>query len=242
MSATLSVSGVYAGYQPGIDILQDISLTSAPGKITVVVGPNGAGKSTLLKTIFGFLQPHRGKICLDEQEIQGKPPYVLKGERISYVPQGINIFPQLTVEENLRMGGWTIRHQRRLLEEQLNRIYELFPLLHERRRVKANQLSGGQARMLSTAKEVITNPRLILVDEPTAGLSPALSAQVYDFLLATQESLGCTLLVVDQNIEEALRIADWVVLINLGRVYAFGPRSDFGIDRVRALIQECLAG
>ncbi|HAF10605.1 MAG TPA: ABC transporter ATP-binding protein [Chloroflexi bacterium] len=241
-SATLRLEGVFAGYRSEIDVLQDVTLAAPPGAITVIVGPNGAGKSTLLKTVFGFLHPHAGRILLDDRAIGEMSPFQLKLAGVSYIPQGINIFPQLTVHENLLMGGWAIRSERSELNARLDRMYDLFPLLKDRRKRKANELSGGQARMLSAAKEVLTEPKLLLIDEPTTGLSPALSSQVYEFIVSIHESFGATIVLVDQKIEDALEIADEVLLLNLGRVYAKGPRAEFPTQRVRDLTKECLAG
>ncbi|HEX9437099.1 MAG TPA: ABC transporter ATP-binding protein [Candidatus Limnocylindria bacterium] len=239
---TLTLADVHVGYQPGIDVLQGIDLSTNALGVTTVIGPNGAGKSTLLRAIFGFLAPHTGRITLGDTDITGLAPNVVKRRGVSYITQGINIFPGLSVEENLRMGAWTIRGDRRRLRAQLDTVFELFPMLRNDRSRKASELSGGQAKMLSIAKEVMTEPSVILVDEPTAGLSPALSELAYEFLLRTHKSLGCSILLVDQNIEAAVAIADYVYLINLGRVKNEGPRGDFGPQRVRALIQECLTG
>lgn len=238
----LTVSDVHVGYQPGIDVLQGIDLSTGGLGVTTVIGPNGAGKSTLLRTIFGFLAPHVGRITLGETDITALPPNAVKRCGVSYIAQGINIFPSLTVEENLRMGAWTIRNDRGRLRAQLDTVFELFPMLRSDRARKASELSGGQAKMLSIAKEVMTDPSVLLVDEPTAGLSPALSEIAYEFLLRTHKTLGCSILLVDQNIEAAVAIADHVYLIDLGRVKHKGPRDEFGPQRVRALIQECLTG
>jgi ABC-type branched-subunit amino acid transport system ATPase component len=238
----LAVDDIHAGYQSGVDILQGLSLSVAAHSLTLVIGPNGAGKSTLLKTIFGFLRPHRGAIRLAGQAIEGTAPHRVKSLGVSYVPQEINIFPLLTVEENLRMGGWTLRRDRARLRRQLARIYDIFPALAAKRRDAAGDLSGGQGRMLSVAREMITEPRLMLVDEPTAGLAPALVDQVYELLQTARRSIATTILLVDQNIEDAVRQADDVYMINLGRIKAAGPAKEFGDERVRALIQECLLG
>jgi len=240
--ASLTVTDVHAGYQPGIDVLTGIDLSTNGLGVTTVIGPNGAGKSTLLRTIFGFLAPNQGRITLDDRDITALSPDVVKTKGVSYIAQGINIFPGLTVEENLRMGAWTIRGDKKHLKTQMDAVYGLFPMLRDNRTRKASELSGGQAKMLSIAKEVMTDPSVILVDEPTAGLSPALSDQAYEFLLHTQRALGCSILLVDQNIEAALAIADYVYLINLGKVKNKGPRGEFGQQRVRELIQECLTG
>jgi ABC-type branched-subunit amino acid transport system ATPase component len=238
----LVVDDLHAGYQSGVDILQGLSLSVAEGGLTLVIGPNGAGKSTLLKTIFGFLKPHRGHISLREEEITGRAPHALKRLGVSYMPQEINTFPLLSVEENLRMGAWTFRRDKRRLQARLQRIYEVFPVLGERRKATAGDLSGGQGRMLSIAREMVAEPRLLLIDEPTAGLAPALVDQVYDLLAQARRELGATILLVDQNIEDAVAKADHVYMLNLGRLKAQGPAAEFTPSRTRELIQECLLG
>src|SRR5438876_10040483 len=164
--ALRELEGIAAGYVEGIDILGDITLRVEPWSSTRVIGPNGAGKSTLLKAIFGFLHPRRGRIALEGRDIHALAPYEIKRLGISYVPQGTNIFPQLTVEENLELGAWVVRRDRRRVAEMLERAYALFPHLRERRRRRATSLSGGEAKMLSLAKELVTDPSLLLVDEP----------------------------------------------------------------------------
>ncbi|MBV8425965.1 MAG: ABC transporter ATP-binding protein [Hyphomicrobiales bacterium] len=238
----LVVEDLHAGYQSGVDILQGLSLEVAEGSVTLVIGPNGAGKSTLLKTIFGFLKPHRGHIRLREDEITSRAPHGLKRLGVSYMPQEINTFPLLSVEENLRMGAWVFRRDKRRVQARLQRIYDVFPVLAERRKAAAGDLSGGQGRMLSVAREMMAEPRLLLVDEPTAGLAPALVDQVYDLLTQARRELGATILLVDQNIEDAVAKADHVYMLNLGRLKAQGPAAEFTAARTRELIQECLLG
>lgn len=242
MTTLLSVEAVFAAYQPGVDILQGISLVVPQGGFVLVIGPNGAGKSTLLKTVFGLLGAHRGSIALEGQSIANLPPHEIKRLGVSYVPQELNTFPQLTVEENLRVGGWTLRREPARLRERIGKVYEIFPVLAQRRRDKAGSLSGGQGRMLSVAREMITEPRLMLVDEPTVGLAPNLAEQVYELLQTARKAISTTILLVDQNVSDALRHAEEVVMMNLGTVKAAGPVGEFGEARVRALIQECLLG
>jgi ABC-type branched-subunit amino acid transport system ATPase component len=241
VSALLEIADLHAGYVSGVDILQGLSLKVECGSVTVVIGPNGAGKSTLLRTIFGLLKPNRGSLTFAGQEIGGREPAAVKALGIGYVPQEINIFPLLTVEENLRMGGWILRRDRAAFARALERVFETFPVLAQRRYEAAGALSGGQGRMLSVAREMMTAPTLMLVDEPTAGLAPALVAQVYELLQAARRA-GSTILLVDQNVEDALRHADDVYLIDLGRVRAQGPVREFPFERVSALIKECLLG
>lgn len=238
----LAASSVYVGYTPGIDILQGLSFRAKEADVTVIIGPNGAGKSTFLKTIFGLLSPHSGHIWFRDKEITSLQPHTIKRLGVSYIPQGINVFPQLTVDENLRMGGWIFRHDRSRLRQQVKRIYELFPVLYRRRYSRATELSGGQAKMLSIAKEIMTDPALLLVDEPSAGLAPNVAAQVYDLLLKIRDALATTIILVDQNIEQSVEIADYVYMFNLGRVKKHGPTTEFTLDRIRGLLQECLLG
>ena len=240
--ALLTVRDVYAGYLPGIDILRGVNLNARPDEITLVIGPNGAGKSTLLRTVFAFLAANQGSITFRDEPTTGLRPSDLKLAGISYVTQDINSFPNLTVEENLRMGAWVFRREKERLNRQLERAYATFPALAEKRRARAGELSGGQGRMLSVAREMMTEPQLLLVDEPTAGLAPNLVEQVYDILITTKKASGIAILLVEQNVEQALPLADYLYLLNLGRVKAEGPGREFDNTRVRALIQECLLG
>ena len=238
--ALLDVDGVVAGYAAEIDILNGVRLAVSAGSITGVIGPNGAGKSTLLKTVFGFLQPRRGRIAFDGQDIQSVAPHAVKRLGVGYVPQGTNIFPQLTVHENLQLGAWVFRHDAARVARMLERAYVAFPRLAEKRRLRATALSGGEAKMLSIAKEVVTDPRLLLVDEPSAGLSPKIAEQVYVQLLATRAQ-GVTILLVDQNIAKAVEIADYLYMLEMGQVRREGPRRDFA-DQLREIIRDALLG
>jgi ABC-type branched-subunit amino acid transport system ATPase component len=236
------VQDVYAGYLPGVDILRGLNLDARANEITLVIGPNGAGKSTLLRTVFAFLAPNRGTITFRHEPTGGLRPSDLKASGISYVTQDINSFPNLTVEENLRMGAWVFRRDTERVRRQLERVYATFPVLADKRRARAGELSGGQGRMLSVAREMMTEPQLLLVDEPTAGLAPNLVEQVYEILIATRKASGIAILLVEQNVEQALPLADYLYLLNLGRVKEQGPGGEFDNTRVRALIQECLLG
>ena len=223
-----------------IDILNGVRLAVEAGSITGVIGPNGAGKSTLLKAIFGFLHPRHGRIAFDGQEIQTAAPHTIKRRGIGYVPQGANIFPQLTVQENLQLGAWVFRHDATRVAGMLERAYAAFPRLAEKRRFRATALSGGEAKMLSIAKEMVTDPQLLLVDEPSAGLSPRLSEQVYAKLLAARDH-GVTILLVDQNIAKAVEVSDYLYMLEMGQVRREGPRQDFS-DQLRDIIRDALLG
>jgi ABC-type branched-subunit amino acid transport system ATPase component len=238
--ALLELDGIVAGYVEGIDILNDVRLRVEPGTITGVIGPNGSGKSTLLKTIFGFLRPHRGEISFDGSRVGGLAPHALKRLGMSYVPQGTNIFPQLTVQENLELGAWVFRGEAGRVAALLERAYRAFPRLHEKRRLRATGLSGGEAKMLSVAKELVTDPKLLLVDEPSAGLAPVLSNQLYGRLLEARAQ-GVTILLVDQNITKCVEVSDYLYQLEMGRVRQEGPRAVFE-DHLRELIRDSLLG
>jgi ABC-type branched-subunit amino acid transport system ATPase component len=210
--AFLEVHDVMAGYLEGIDVLNGLSLTVERGSITGIIGANGAGKSTLLKTIYG----------------------------VSYVAQGASVFPQLTVQENLDLGTWVFRHDRARMAAMLERAWAAFPRLRDKRRARATTLSGGEAKMLSLAKELVTDPGLLLVDEPSAGLSPKITEQVYERLAAARAA-GATILLVDQNIAKAIAVSDYLYMIEMGRVRHHGPRAVFA-EQVRDLVRDALLG
>jgi ABC-type branched-subunit amino acid transport system ATPase component len=238
--ALLELGTVVAGYVEGIDILNGLTLGVERGTVTGIIGPNGAGKSTLLKTIFGFLHPRSGRIVFDGRPVGQLPPHALKRLGIGYVPQGANVFPQLTVNENLQLGAWAFRHDRARVAGMLERAYAAFPRLKEKRGLRATVLSGGEAKMLSVAKELVTEPSLLLVDEPSAGLAPRIAEQVYDRLREVQAA-GVTILLVDQNITKAVEVSDYLYMLEIGRVRREGPRQAFA-DQLRDLIRDALLG
>jgi ABC-type branched-subunit amino acid transport system ATPase component len=240
VTALLQLEGVHAGYVEGIDILAGIDLRVERGTITGIIGSNGAGKSTLLRTIFGFLHPHRGRVLLDGEPIHGLSPHAIKRRGIGYVTQGANIFPQLTVDENLQLGAWVLRRDRGRVTELLERSWTMFPGLAARRGLRATGLSGGEAKMLSLAKEAMTEPRLLLVDEPSAGLAPRITDQVYARLLEARER-GLTILLVDQNITRAVEVSDYLYMIERGQVRREGPRESFA-SHLRDIIRDALLG
>jgi ABC-type branched-subunit amino acid transport system ATPase component len=238
--ALLELRGVVGGYVEGIDILNGVELTVEAGSLTGIIGPNGAGKSTLLKTVFGFLHPRGGRIAFDGRDISAEVPHVIKRLGIGYVPQGTNTFPQLTVHENLQLGAWVLRRDAARVTQMLERAYAAFPRLAEKRSLRATGLSGGEAKMLSIAKEMVTDPRLLLIDEPSAGLSPKITEQVYGQLLAARAQ-GLTILLVDQNIAKAVEISDYLYMLEMGTVRRAGPRQAFA-DQLRELIRDALLG
>jgi ABC-type branched-subunit amino acid transport system ATPase component len=240
MPALLEIDDLHVGYVEGIDILAGVSLRAGRGAITGIIGPNGAGKSTLLRAVFGFLHPHRGRIVLDGREIHAMAPHAIKRLGISYVTQGANIFPQLTVEENLLLGAWVLRKDGPRVAALLERAYAAFPHLKERRGRRATTLSGGEARMLSLAKELMTEPTILLVDEPSAGLAPRIADQIYT-RLGEARARGLTILLVDQNIAAAVELSDYLYMIERGQVRREGPRDTFA-SQLRDIIRDALLG
>jgi ABC-type branched-subunit amino acid transport system ATPase component len=196
----LTVRGVSAGYEQ-MEILHDVSIEIRPGEIVTLIGPNGAGKSTLMKTVFGLLRPRQGSIRLNGDDITGLAPSVLVRRGVSYVPQVDNIFPSLTVEENLEMGA-VVRTDdfRARLEE----VLALFPTLSPKRRLKAGGLSGGERQMVAMCRALMLDPTLLLLDEPSAGLSPVLVDAVFEKIESINRS-GVAILLVEQSAREALR-------------------------------------
>ncbi|MGD2166153.1 MAG: ABC transporter ATP-binding protein [Anaerolineae bacterium] len=222
----LDIKDLYVGYYKDLHILQGVSLSARDAQITAVLGPNGVGKSTLLKSIFGFVKPQQGAIRLDGEDIMGTPAHQLVDLGISYIPQHQSVFPHMTVEENLELGAWSFRSDRERIQEKIEANYERFPILRERRRSPAGELSGGMQRMVELGRVMMTDPQLILVDEPTAGLALMLARDIYRLLVNLKEE-GVTILLVDQNIRQAIEIADYVYVLELGRNRHEGPREEF---------------
>jgi branched-chain amino acid transport system ATP-binding protein len=222
----LEIHDLYVGYYKDLNILQGVSLSAREAQITAVLGPNGVGKSTLLKSIFGFVKPQEGNVRLQGQNIAGTPAHRLVHLGVSYIPQHQSVFPNMTVEENLELGAWSFRRDRVRTRQRLEANYDRFPILGERRRSPAGELSGGMQRMVELGRALMTDPKLILVDEPTAGLAIMLARGVYDLLVQLKDE-GITILLVDQNIRQAISIADYVYVLELGRNRHEGPREEF---------------
>ncbi|MBE9474531.1 MAG: ABC transporter ATP-binding protein [Chloroflexi bacterium] len=223
----LEVKDLYVGYYKDLNILQGIDIKAQTGKITAVLGANGVGKSTLLKAIYGFLKPNSGEIYMDGQRVDGTPTYKLIDLGISYIPQHTGIFRWMTVEENIQLGGWTFRRDKQRLKRKIGENYERFPILKEKRKQSAGELSGGQQRMVELSRTMMTDPTLILVDEPTAGLAKLLSQEVYQMLVDLRDRDGLTIILVDQEIRKALKVADYVYVLDLGRNKFDGPVEEF---------------
>jgi len=222
----LEINDLYVGYYKDLNILQGVSLQAREAQITAVLGPNGVGKSTLLKAIYGFVKPQRGEILLQDRDIVGTPSHKLVNYGISYIPQHQSVFPDMSVEENLELGAWSFRGDTARMREKIEANYERFPILKERRRSPAGELSGGMQRMVELGRVMMTEPKLILVDEPTAGLAVMLARDIYDLLVQLKEE-EVTILLVDQNIRQAISIADYVYVLELGRNRHEGPGAEF---------------
>jgi branched-chain amino acid transport system ATP-binding protein len=223
----LEAKDLYVGYYKDLNILQGVSITAQKAKITTVLGANGVGKSTLLKAIYGFLKPNSGQVTLDDQSLIGVPTHLRIGMGISYIPQQPGIFPWMTVKENLELGAWTFKSDKARIERKIEENYERFPMLKDRRKSQAGQLSGGMQRMVEVGRTLMTDPKVILVDEPTAGLAKLLSEEVYQMLVQLRDRENMTIVLVDQEIRRALKIADYVYVLELGRNRFEGPVQEF---------------
>jgi branched-chain amino acid transport system ATP-binding protein len=203
-----------AGYGK-MPILHEVTLEVWPGEMVTVIGPNGAGKSTAFKTIVGFLRPTAGRVVFDGREITGLRPDEVLPRGLAYVPQGRIVFPQMTVLENLEMGAY-IEPDAAAVRRALDRVYALFPVLGERARQRAGTMSGGEQQMVAIGRALMTAPRLILLDEPSLGLSPKFVSLIFD-KLGEMKRAGFTLMVVEQNAARALAVADRGYVLELGR-------------------------
>lgn len=200
----LEVNDVYAGYLPDLNILQGVNFRVEPGELVAVIGPNGAGKSTLAKTIFGLLTPNQGTIIFKQESITGLKSNRIVQKGMCYVPQRANVFPSLSVDENLEMGAFIRSGSLKKLKDP---IYSMFPRLAERRRQAAGTLSGGERQMLAMGRALMLDPDLLLLDEPSAALSPILVNGVFEQIKAIQQ-LGKAIVLVEQNAKKALMMAD----------------------------------
>lgn len=216
------------------DVLQGVSLHVKPAEVVAIIGPNGAGKSTVLKAIMGFLKPSQGRILFGERDITRLRPDQLVPIGLAYVPQGRVVFPRMTVLENLEMGAFTVRDPKTIAAA-LNRVFTLFPRLAERQNQHAGTMSGGEQQMLTIGRALMTSPRLILLDEPSLGLSPKFVDMVFDQIVLLKDQ-GLTLMLVEQNAARALEIAHRGYVLELGHNKYEGPGLELLNDeRVRKM-------
>jgi branched-chain amino acid transport system ATP-binding protein len=214
MEPLLVLDQVFAGYGK-MTILNGTSARVRRGAITTVIGPNGAGKSTMFKTIFGLLPVRSGSIAFDGQETTKFTPRKLLDAGVSYIPQGRNIFPELSVRHNLELGGVALSDQARL-SGRLDEILQRFPMLKEKADAQASTLSGGQQKMLEVARGLLLDPKLILIDEPSIGLSPLMVQEVFAILKSLRDN-GVTILLIEQNAKQALQISDYGLVLEQGQ-------------------------
>ena len=222
----LEVKNIHVAYQGDLFILQGMSLEAPSGMLSIVIGANGTGKSTLLKTIVGLLTPKKGSVLLEGRDITGAPTREIISLGVGFMPQAHTSFQHMTVTENLQMACWCFRKDKGRVRRRIAWAMERFPVLGEKRTFKAGDLSGGQQRTLDMAKALLPDPGLLIVDEPSVGLSPVLAQDIYRELKAVRDE-GKTILLVDQEIRSAMAVADMVNVVELGRVKASGPRSEF---------------
>ena len=213
---------VVAGYSATLTILNELSFTAREGEITLLIGPNGAGKSTALKTLFGLLTPRSGDIRLDGKSVAGTTPRQMLAHGVAFVPQGRNLFGGLSVLHNLELGGITLKSG---LRERIEEVLVRFPRIGERLHNQASTLSGGEQKQLEIGRALLLRPRVLLIDEPSIGLSPLISQEVFR-LLRTLADAGTTVLMVEQNVRSALNFADRALVLEMGRLALERPAGE----------------
>ncbi len=212
--ALLEAHDIHAGYGK-MEILHGVTLKVEPGQIVSIIGPNGAGKSTVFKTLFGLLPVRQGRVILAGEEVTNQTPEALLRRGMAFVPQGRNVFPLMSVEENLLLGAYIRKRTPELLEK-VEQVYGTFPILREKRKDRAGNLSGGQQQMLEMGRALLLQPKLILLDEPTLGLAPLVFKEIFRIIEGLRR-LGQTILMVEQNAAKALEISDYAYALELGK-------------------------
>jgi branched-chain amino acid transport system ATP-binding protein len=224
--SALSIEALEAGYEPGLPIVRGASLAVEPHEIVAVLGPNGAGKSTLIKAVAGLVPVTAGRVLLQGRDITGRPAHRLVHEGLGFVPQTENVFVNLSIEDNLDLAASIVRAQKK---QRLAELYALFPDLARQRRLLAGRLSGGQRQMLAVARALVGAPKVLMLDEPSAGLSPKLVGLVFEKLLEVRRT-GVTILLVEQNVKAALAIADRAAVLVEGVERIVGRAGDLAND------------
>lgn len=228
----LKITNLHVSYG-GIQALQGISLEVPDGKIITLLGANGAGKSTTLRTIMGIVKPSQGQIEFDGQSLLGLKSFQVVKKGIALVPEGRRVFSNLTVKENLALGAYTRSDKEKMLED-IEEVYDLFPRLEERRNQSAGTLSGGEQQMLALGRALMSNPRLLMIDEPSLGLAPVLSQDVLGKLTELNQNRNQTVLLIEQNARAALSIADYAYILETGQIKLEGPADELASnDAVR---------
>ncbi|MDO8654700.1 MAG: ABC transporter ATP-binding protein [Undibacterium sp.] len=228
----LDVSNVRAGYG-AINVLWDVSLTVARGQLTTIIGPNGAGKTTLLRAIMGLLPVSQGEVKLNGKTLNGTPTWEMADVSLAMIPEGRMTFRDMSVEENLIMGAFPKQH-RASVKENIEKSYQMFPRLRERRSQLAGSLSGGEAQMLAMARGLMADPQLLIIDEPSLGLAPVMVNELFDILTQLKAG-GRTIILVEQNTHRAVGVADHVYLMQSGKVVLSQPAADVSLDHLHDL-------
>ncbi len=223
MTAMLSLSGIDAGYGT-FQALFNVSLDVRAGEAVGVIGPNGAGKTTLMRVISGLIRPTKGAIGMEGTDILATPPHRILELGIAHVPENRRLFPRMTVEDNLRMGAY-IPSARARFAQRLEFVYELFPRMKERRNQLAGTMSGGEQQMCAIGRALMSEPRLLLLDEPSAGLAPVIVQQVFGLVERIRAS-GLTVLIVEQNVHQVLRVVDRAYVLEAGTIRASGTAAE----------------
>jgi branched-chain amino acid transport system ATP-binding protein len=227
-NAGLMVEDVYTAYDKA-DVLEGVSLTAGTGKITCLLGSNGSGKTTLIRSILGLVRPNQGRISFQDTELTALPSHKIVAAGVACIPEGRKVFPKLTVEENLRLGAFQ-ETSTKVLAERLAQAYETFPQLRERRAQLAGTMSGGEQAMVSIGRGLMSAPKLLLVDEPSLGLSPILVKRNFEIIQRINER-GITIFLVEQNVHQTLEIAHYGYVLSKGRVVAAGSAAALRQDR-----------
>jgi branched-chain amino acid transport system ATP-binding protein len=228
----LEVSNLRAGYG-AINVLWDLSLTVQPGKLTTIIGPNGAGKTTLLRAIMGLVPVMQGTITLNGKPLNGTPTWEMNGVSMAMIPEGRMVFRDMTVEENLMMGAFAPQH-RANAPANLEKSYVMFPRLRERRKQLAGSLSGGEAQMLAMARGLMSDPKLLIIDEPSLGLAPVMVNELFE-ILGRLKGDGRTIVLVEQNTQRAVGVADHVYLMQSGKVVLSQAAAEVSLDHLHDL-------
>ena len=237
-TAALTMSNIEAGYYVHDLVLDNVSISAMPNRVTVILGPNGSGKSTALRVLYGFLQPRQGEVRLGDRDITTVPPHRRLELGIGLLPQGRTTFPELTVQENLEVGGWMFQRDRKRLVDAVEAMYERYPILKDLRHKTGGSLSGGQQRILEIARMMVADPEILLIDEPSVGLAPLLVKEVYEEL-AKFKAEKRTIILVDQNVQAAVEIADYVYTLEYGRNHLEGNHTEFE-GKLANLVKEWL--
>lgn len=228
----LKIEGLHVSYG-GVQAVQDVSLEVRPGEITALLGANGAGKSSTLLAVIGAVKPKSGRVIFEGRDITGTPPERLVAQGIAMIPEGARVFARQPVEQNLRLGAYTVRDES-VCRQRLEQVYRLFPRLQERREQLAGTMSGGERQMLAIGRALMSGPRLLLIDEPSLGLSPLLVEQVFDALIELNRDSAVTVLLVEQNMAQALEAASRAYVMQSGRIALSGDAAELAAsDEVR---------